>query len=248
MILLYDGSLSGFLCLLGKAIKEKLEVATICRQQQPATAALFCPEVLIETDRVWAGKVASGLDGRLGKKFMTSLAHALFSELDGIELDLLTLTRRALKEGPAIMNRLADPLVRRIDAAALKTSRERHRLLGLLRFERLSDDSYLAHTSPRANVVPLLGSHFAKRLGDQHWLIIDEDRKIGIWGENRSWQLVDSIDISAELTRHDNEQSVVDLWRNFYHNISNPDRHNPKLRQQFMPKMYWQYLTEMQLS
>ncbi len=246
MILHYDGSLSGFLCLLGRAIKERLEVTAICRQRQAESAALFCPELDIENDLEWASKVASGLESRLGKRFMTCLTQALFSELDGIELDLLTLTRRALKEGPGILNRLADPLVGLIDAAALKTARERHRLLGLLRFERLCDDSYLARTSPRSNVVPLLGSHFAERLGNQRWLILDEKRKVGIWGENRSWQLVTEITLAADLTRHENEQQLADLWRNFYHSVSNPDRHNPKLRRQFMPKMYWQYLTELQ--
>lgn len=246
MVLHYDGSLSGFLCLLGTAIKEHLEVTTVCRQQQPTTAALFCPELIIETENAWAAKVASGLERKLGETFMTCSAQALFSEIDGIELDLLTLTRRALKEGPKILHHLADPLIGWINAAALKTSRERHRLLGLLRFERLCDDSYLARSSPRTNVVPLLGSHFAQRLGDQRWLIVDEKRKVGIWGENRRWQLVEEIVLSGDLTHHENERELTDLWRNFYRSVSNPDRRNPKLRQQFMPKMYWQYLTEMQ--
>ena len=246
MVLHYDSTLSGFLCLLGFAIKERLEVTTIHRSQHSTTIDLFCRERIIKTDPHWAGKVANGLEKKLGRSFMTTMGQALFSEVDDIELDLLRLTRRALHEGHKIMNNLADPLIGWINSASLKTARERHRLLGLLRFNRLIDDSYLARTSPRTNAVPLLGSHFARRLGEQRWLIVDEKRNLGIWGEKRSWQLVEQIEVAADLTLHENEQQVTELWRNFYQSISNPDRYNPKLRRQFMPKMYWQYLTEMQ--
>lgn len=244
MILHYDGSLSGFLCLLGKAIKERIEVTAIIRNQQPVTANLFCSTLKIETDSAWAKTVASGLERKLGKRFLNCLAHTLFSENEAIELDLLQFTRRALHEGRGIMTRLADPLVSSINAAALQTVRERHRLLGLLRFTRLADDSYLARIAPRANVVPLLGSHFARRLGGQRWLILDERRKLALQGDNSRWQLIERVEISAEIMLHKNEQQLTKLWREFYQSISNPDRHNPKLRQQFMPKRYWHYLTE----
>ncbi len=245
MLLRYDGSLSGFLCLLGRAVKEQIDVSAVIRSQQPTTADLFDTELQIETERGWAAKVAAGLEAKLGKKFMTTIAQALFSEEDGVELNLIILSRRALQDGRGLLSKLADPLVNRVDSAALRTSRERHRLLGLLRFKRLIDNSYLARISPRTNVVPLLGSHFAKRFGDQRWVIIDDKRKVGVFGESRHWEVAEHIELSAALTEHGNEQQVVDLWRSFYHSISNPDRHNPKLRQQFMPKIYWQYLTEL---
>ena len=241
----YDGSPSGFLCLLGTAIKQHLAVNEIRRGKQPATGDLFAEELLIECDRVWAARVAAGLERKLGKRFLTQLGQALLSEEDGIEWDLLELTRRALKQGPDLLDQLADPLVNRVDRAALRTSRERHRLLGLLRFERLIDDIYLARIIPKTNVVPLLGNHFAKRLGDQRWLIVDDKRRIGVWGENRRWELTEQVELSSDLRRHEKETQIADLWRRFYHSIGNPDRHNPKLRQQFMPKRYWAYLTEL---
>ncbi len=248
MVLRYDGSLAGFLCLAGRAIKERIDVSEVIRCGQSATADLFNSELQIDTDRDFAARVASGLESRLGKGFMTCVAQALFSEEEGIELDLIQLLRRALKEGRGLLKQLADPLVSRVDSASLRTVRERHRLLGLLRFEQLADGSYLARIEPRSNVVPLLGSHFSKRLGDQRWLIIDMRRKLGIWGEKRTWQLAEQIELPAELPQHAGEEQIASLWRSFYHSISNVDRHNPKLRQQFMPKMYWRYLTEMQTS
>lgn len=245
-VLRYDGSLSNFLCLLGTAIKQRLPVNAILRGAQPHTGDLFAEELLIDCDRIWAAKVAARLERKLGKRFLTLLGQALLSEEEGIESDLLELTRRALNQGSKLLGQLAGPLVNRVDRAALRTGRERHRLLGLLRFERLADDSYLARIIPKTNAVPLLGSHFAKRLGEQRWLIVDDKRKLGVWGENRRWELVDQVELANDLRLHGNEEQIADLWRDFYHHIGDPDRFNPKLRQQFMPKRYWSYLTEIQ--
>ncbi len=246
MVLRYDGSLAGFLCLAGRTVKEHLEVTRVIRNGITVSGDLFNDELSINTDRIFAAKVASGLETKLGKQFLSSIGQALFSEEDGIEIDLIQLIRRALKEGRNIMQQLANPLIHRVDRATQRTARERYRLLGLLRFTQLTDGSYLARIEPRYNVVPLLGSHFSRRLGGQRWLIVDLKRSVGIWGGNSQWELVENIEIPTELPLSNNEQQIVDLWRGFYKSISNPDRHNPQLRQQFMPKMYWTYLTEMQ--
>lgn len=246
MNLYYDGSLSGYLCLLGSVIKERLEVGKIIHHRQATTIDMFSPERIIATDYDWAATVAEGLKKKLGKRFMLLLAQAFYSEGDGIEYDLIQLTRHVLHYGKKLLTNPADPLVNRVDSAALRTSRERHRLLGFVRFRLLVDGSYLACCSPRTNAVPLLGSHFTRRLGDQRWLILDERRKVGVLGEYDNWQVIEKVELSSNLVEHNNEQQIADLWRGFYHSVSNSDRHNPKLRQQFMPKHYWQYLTEMQ--
>lgn len=246
MVLVYDGSPSGFLCLLGVAVKERLAVEATRRVGEAHSGSLFCAEREVATDAERAAEVAAGLEGRLGQAFLTQLGGALLSEEEGIELDLLQLTRRALREGPGLLRKLHDPLVHRVERASLRTARERHRLLGLLRFTRLADGSYLARIAPTANVVPLLGGHFSKRLAGQRWLIVDELRRVGIFGEGRDWQLVEQVELPAELPPHTEEAEIVALWKRFYADISNPVRHNPGLRRQFMPKKYWRYLTELQ--
>ncbi|PLY04226.1 MAG: hypothetical protein C0622_03195 [Desulfuromonas sp.] len=246
MILYYDGSLDGFICLLGHAVKEHLPVTAILSSKKPASVALFEQERIIVTDPDWAATVAGGLHKKLGQRFMRELAQAYYSEEKEIEHDLLHLVRRALKSGPGVLGNLADPLINRVASAAQKTGRESHRLLGLLRFRRLIDDSYLACCAPRTNAAPLTGSHFAARFQAMRWVILDEKRQLGIFGTTDGWQLCTDVAIAPELLQHAEENEIATLWRNFYHNISNPDRFNPKLRRQFMPKKEWRYLTEMQ--
>lgn len=246
MILRYDGSLSGFFCLLGSAVKERLPVERIERLRETPTGDLFCRERTIVSDHAWAATVAAGLRETLGERFVLILVRALYSEESGIERALLLLTRHALHHGRDALDDLTHPLVDRTQKAALRTARERHRLLGLLRFARLADDSYLARCSPRANVVPLLGAHFCGRLGSQRWLIVDDLRKLGVFGEHGRWQAVEQVELAANLIEHGSESEITDLWRGFYRSVSNPERYNPGLRAQFMPKRYWRYLTELQ--
>jgi len=44
------------------------------------------------------------------------------------------------------------------------------------------------------------------------------------------------------------EQYYQNLWNCFYHAIGIKERKNAKLRMQFMPKKYWQDLTELNHS
>ncbi len=246
MILYYDGTLCGFFCLLGHALKERLQVTEIRHRQQPATIALFDRERIIDSDPVWAEKVARGLRNRFGDRFMRLLGQALLSEEAAIEQDLLVLTQRALRAGAKILGNRADPLVHRVVSCARKTARERHRLSGLLRFRRLADDSYLACCSPRCNVAALLGPHFAARLADMRWVIVDEKRRIGVFGIGHDWEVFEQVNISPPLRLHDDEPQIAELWCVFHQEVSNRQRFNPQLQRQFMPKKYWRFLTEMQ--
>ncbi|MBN1957467.1 MAG: TIGR03915 family putative DNA repair protein [Desulfuromonadales bacterium] len=245
MILHYDGSLCGFLCLVGRGLKEGLPISRIERSAT-RSGDLFAAELSITSDSATAAEVALRLEKLVGKSFMPRLAHALFSEEDRIEEDLVELFQRVRREGRSLLMNPPDLLVNRIDRAAQRTQRERHRLLGLVRFERLVDSSYLARCRPRTNCVPLLGSHFNKRLGGQIWLIFDEQRKVAVCGDGHHWQVNEQVDIAADLPRHPTETQMSDLWRDFYHSISNPARTNQRLRQQFMPHRYWAFLTELQ--
>lgn len=246
MILHYDGTLCGFLCLLGQVVEQRLQITRIMRSEQSCSGNLFAGECDITTDSRMAARVAGKLEQLTGKHFMHQLAQALFSEEDGIERDMIRLLQRAHEHGYMLLKNPADPLVNRINRAALRTVRERHRLLGLLRFERLADSSYLARCRPVTNCVPLLGSHFNKRLGEQRWLILDEQRRVGVYGDGQSWQVNEQIEVAADLPLHATEEQMSELWRHFYHSISNPARNNPRLRQQFMPRRYWSFLTELQ--
>ena len=45
-------------------------------------------------------------------------------------------------------------------------------------------------------------------------------------------------------TTSSNEEMFDDLWKTFYKTIGIKERKNERCRQNFMPKKYWQYITE----
>ncbi len=246
MIIRYDKTLTGFCCLLGTIIKKRLQWSAITGMQDPQTVALFDQEHIITSNQQWAEQVTRGLKEKLGTEFVRKLGLAFLSEKDNIEADLIMVTRSALKYGRDFLQQLHHPRIHTLEEAALKTGRERHRLLGLIRFCKLADHSYFAEVEPRTNVIPLLGNHFSERFADQNWIICDKRRNSAVIGINGHWQYETNFEMLDKPASHYSETDIAQLWCSFYHNISNPQRLNPALRNQFMPKYYWRYLTEMQ--
>jgi probable DNA metabolism protein len=161
-----------------------------------------------------------------------------------------------------------DPDARVVLEAAYKVRRETDRLMGLLRFAPAARGGgsgtymYVARCSPDHYILPGLAEHFVRRFGECSWAVIDEKRNLVLarkpGGEVRLFPLGAG---PAELAGAFPPRCFPDfpgspdsgnpgdyfenLWRNYYQSINNPDRNNPGLRRQFMPRRYWKYLPEL---
>jgi hypothetical protein len=153
-----------------------------------------------------------------------------------------------------------DPDVRAVLEAAYKAGREIDRLMGLLRFSPFSPGGggtgpavYIARCSPDHHILPGLGEHFAQRFGECPWAVIDEKRRLVLAGEGGGAARLFPLDSSPRPAPDDDAPPDYDspadywedLWRNYHRSINNPDRNNPALQRQFMPRRYWKYLTEL---
>jgi probable DNA metabolism protein len=154
-----------------------------------------------------------------------------------------------------------DPDTRAVLEAAYKTGRETDRLMGLLRFSPFPPGGgsipggpvYVARCSPDHYVLPGLADHFTRRFGECPWAVIDEKRNLVLaripGGEARIFPRTPGQGPAPRGPAPDSGyplDSWEDLWRNYYLSINNPDRNNPGLRRQFMPRRYWKYLPEIQ--
>lgn len=245
MALSYDGTLPGFLTALGQHHDALMAGQSLVRSDHESSNDLFHGHAQVTTDHAFSTRVAERLTQRLGQPALSTLGWAFMSEDPDVEAAMMAFIRAGFIHGPKVLQRQADPPIHRVLTLARRTRRERHRLLGLLRFVRLEGDLYLGRVAPRHHVVPLLADHFARRLADQQWLIIDTQRRVGIYGQQGQWELVDDYQLPNPLPLHPEEAGMAELWCGFYRSIAIPERFNPKLRQQFMPKHSWRYLTEM---
>jgi probable DNA metabolism protein len=89
-------------------------------------------------------------------------------------------------------------------------------------------------------------------LRNEQWVIHDVNRNAAVFWDSE--KLVD-IDLDPEFAKAAknkdiqkwnalDEKHYQDLWQTFFDTVAITSRENPKLQRQFMPKRYWNYLTE----
>jgi probable DNA metabolism protein len=154
----------------------------------------------------------------------------------------------------------SDPDVRGVLEAAYKVRREIDRLRGLLRFRPCprrgvsggdnpgpGGPVYVARCSPDHYILPGLAEHFTRRFGECPWAVVDEKRNLILAREpGGEARLFPAHSGGRSPDGGGLEDEVEDLWRNYHRSVNNPDRNNPALQRQFMPRRYWKYLPELQ--
>ena len=142
-----------------------------------------------------------------------------------------------------------DPDVLAVLRAGRKVQHEIHRMEGLLRFSPGPDGVYIASCEPDHFILPALAGHFYLRFGETPWAIIDEKRGLCLSRQKGgAFQLTRIPSGAAACTPIESGEtaaSVEALWRLYHRCISNESRKNPQLQNQFMPKRYQKYLTEL---
>jgi probable DNA metabolism protein len=93
-------------------------------------------------------------------------------------------------------------------------------------------------------VLPLLAGHFARRFGNIPWAIIDEKRRIVLSCDPGETPRLARLS-EKELPAAGEYDGWEKLWRNYFRSAANESRLNPGLQKQFMPRRYWEYLSEL---
>jgi probable DNA metabolism protein len=255
MILIYDGSFEGLMSSIFISFRDK----KLCQIESIVGEKYYQPQLFeeeikkVETDYSWSDRVCKKIED-ISSISLKNIIHAYSSELEGIEISILSYIKRVLKENRSIDNDLSDPDISNVVNSCRKVGSEIHKYYGLLRFSKLKDETYYAPIEPVHNIIPLMIPHFKARFADQNWVIHDVVRKSGIIYSKDS-KVAKLITISEEnkdllngrnLDKYydDDELFFQSLWNDFHKAIAIEERKNLKLQQQFMPKRYWRFLTE----
>lgn len=206
---------------------------------------LLEPVVRIETDGIKASKVASAIDQQLGTACFKEVLYCFFSESPQAETIILHFLQHAFKKGAVVLNHESHPAVAPLLMYSRKTSREAHKFLGLLRFMELESGLFYAPFEPTQYLLPLMASHFSKRISDRPWVIHDLSRQAAAFFDTHIWHIA-TLDSIHNLKFHSREASYQAYWQVYFKSIAIASRSNPRLQSQFMPKKYWKYLVEKQ--
>ena len=240
----YDGSFLGFLCVIYEAYHDGTShVEGI--ENRYAGASLFNCEKTVAPDIAKAGRVIDSLRGKCGAAAAQTLYYAFMGEQPEREMLLFYYICHAFRSPGGLPQDARDPWISQVEKWALKTSNERHRMLGLLRFSELDDGMLYSAIRPDYNIAPLMAGHFASRMPGEEWAIHDLRRHTAVYYDKERIITADVAEPESNIKLSRTEEEFRRIWRRYYRHISIEERSNPDLRRSFMPEKYWPYLTEM---
>ncbi len=241
----YDRSFDGLLTVIFEALARR-ETPRAIRSGEETQLQLFDDAIVIATDPEKAARVWQGLGKGLGEKRRRRCLHAFLSGAVGIEMSILCYVQRAFdREEEAECSDPIDVLLALRQASSC-VRREAHRMRGLVRFEELARDIFVALIAPRYDVLPLIRRHFEQRYATQNWIIYDTQRGYGLfWDTMKTREVrVPDMPIGSNALGGGCEGRYPDLWKTYFRSLTIPERRNPKLHLRQLPRSYWAYLPE----
>lgn len=254
MIYIFDGSLAGLLTAVFEWFERKPGKILL------KSIELFQPEAFAESytvltdseksDRVWAG-----LQKKVKKDWLRKFYCSYLSEIPEAYNHLFYFAIYIFQNESGAESNYGNEHVIALSKYAKSVEREKHRMEAFIRFQKTGDGMFYAGVDPDFNVLPLISNHFKNRYTDQQWIIYDLKRKYGL---HYNLSKVEEITISfeknvnkanpASILMDEKEELYSVLWKDYFKSTNIVARKNTKLHIQHVPKRYWKYLTEMQLS
>ena len=239
--IMYDGGFVSFLCavkragLFGLSEKDKLPPIIAKNPQNPE---LFNREGPIDGDINCAREVFRSFRVKCGSIAASQLSQAFLREAGGRELVLCRFMVKALKAGPSICEMIGDTDVKAVKDWAFAVAREKHRYMGILRFEEPAKGLLRADFKPRYDIAPLLAPHFSVRIRDDYWLIVDLARDYAIChipGEAKCLLIKGKEEIDRVCPPNDLNGEYELLWKNYFQAMEIRERKNPRCQANFIP-------------
>lgn len=240
MIYLYDGTFQGFLtCVYEHYYGEKAQGIYKASSYQ---ISLMEDHKNIKTNDKKADKVMKALQEKLSWESLHNINYAFLSNDEKKDTYLLSYIVYGFKVGGQLDLQHTHEAVYEVHRLSHSVGFERHRFLGLLRFQEVGGVLY-ANFSPDHDIVSLLAPHFSDRLKMERFIIHDVKRSQAIIYDGNSWWLTD-FTLNKELDIGEDEKFYAALWKGYFDQVAIKERKNLRLQQQFVPKKYRNHLTE----
>lgn len=236
----YDGSFEGFLSLVHQSYILKTIPDTITRSSSSGT--LLDERLWIETNPLHAQKVAASLHGHFSKEAIETLMHAFLCDDAMPERDMLLYIRIGFKSKQHL-NDLAHPTIYAIHGYQRRVLSTLHKMNAYLRFEELEDKTLYAKIEPPRNVLPLMGTHFRKRLRGEPFIIQDTARSLALWFREGEMK-IESVEAYTDPESSAEEEKFRRLWKTFFVSVAIESRKNHSLQRSHVPLKYRTYMSE----
>lgn len=255
IIYTYDGTFEGFLTAIFDCYSRKdfpVDIYSRMGEQK----SLFAERYDVATHSKKAERVWKGIQDKLSGRNNQLVFYAFLSEEQGIEMKIYRFLRRLFSAQFNIETDFGDSDVLYLTQASQRVKKEAMRMMQFVRFQHTRDGMYFCGIEPRYDVIPLVVTHFQKRFTDQKWLLYDLKRNYGVlYGKDK----VEEVEIShkefnsmtgqvKENILQEGEEFYQRLWKSYFTHINIKERKNLRLQRQHMPRRFWKYLPEKQVS
>jgi len=246
VVYIYDGSYQGLLTSVFEAYSRHETPVNIC-EDGIIQQGLLDRYLQVETDNEKANRVYNGIVKNAGYMVAENTFIAYLSFQEDKEIIILEYIRLAMIYKNNVDSYLTNKFVGLLTKMNLNTNREKHKFLGFIRFSVMEGGVQYAKIKPINNVLPLCAQHFTDRLRNIPFVIHDLNRdRAAVYDTKQLYYVNAEGFIPPEIS--DKEETYRELWRVFYKTICIEPRRNEKLRQQLMPKRYWDNITEMNVK
>lgn len=209
---------------------------------------LFCRYIHVEPDARKTEKVVRSIRKKISYEAYRQVFFAAMSfqeeRLDAIYRFLVL----GFSVGPRLTDMMFRPEVMWILELCRKSANEANYFREFTRFT-LVGGIYVAHIEPKCNITAISAEHFADRMPSEHWMILDDRRRIAaVHPKDQPFYMTELSEKEMERLRRTEEEKdlYTDLWKEFFRSIGIEARANEKCQRGHMPLWYRRHATEFQ--
>lgn len=240
MVYLHDGTFNGLLtCIYEHYYSNK---ANGIYPNSRYEMELLEKEIIIDTDEEKANKVYSAIFSKISDEAMRHVYYTFLSDDYKKDCYILRYLELGFKMGYKVDGDYTNKDVINVHDLSSKVSKERHRLLGLLRFQEVNDVLYAVLT-PDHDLIELLASHFADRLKNENFIIHDKRRNKAVIYNKKQW-IIKDFKLEDEIKLSKRELDFQAMWKGYFEHIGIKERKNLVLQRQYVPTRYRKNIVE----
>jgi probable DNA metabolism protein len=204
-----------------------------------------------------AKRVYAGFEKKCGITCARRVVLACASDESGMPEVVHRYLRLGFSEGKRLYEDVTSPEALAFAKLVQRVSSECEHTRQFVRFARLPDGTFVSVFEPNENTLPLVGTHFARRMREERFVVVDPRHLLAIFHEPEDMACsVVGLDAETAATlasrvdeADERERLVQALWRRFYRAMELPGRgvasRGYDLRASWMPKRFWHGLPEL---
>ena len=208
---------------------------------------LFSEYITVQIDKEKSVKVSNSIKKKIGNDAYTGVYDMAISTRRDKGDIIYRFLQLGFHLGPKVMNYLSNDYVNAIFKTMKTIANERHHYVEFIRFAELSNGILFSQIRPKNNVLTIVAPHFADRLQQENWMIVDEGREIAVvHPAHKPWFLVSlSLIDPALIAEHSEKEDVmVQAFSTFIESIAIKERTNYNLQRNMLPLRFREYMPE----